>query len=256
MSLNNTYSQSIQTKDPRYYANESIEVFSPHLFGDEQRFLLIDNVTNTELESPVFVQEIAFWNHGKQVIRSSDILIPLTLIYGGEVQVVNAVVTHASRNKVIQPVVSYHENNINFEFNLLEQNDGFKIQVLYAAEQVVSPLISGDILGSENFIGQNDISVLDFVLGLGETLLPLVLVITALTIISFVISQGNKIVDKSSSEWLKKIYNSLGSLLASAFGVGILILILIVLFSSGMTNAKKDVVQKVPEMPKLGKVEH
>ncbi|WP_264403210.1 hypothetical protein [Vibrio owensii] len=177
------YVQSIKSKEPTYWVEDSVQVFKPDVFGKNQRFSLVDNDSGKTLGESVYIQELAFWNRGKDPIVSTDILTPLIFEYPKDVFIVDVSLNAASRQSVVKPVFEVFDSQIHLNFNLLEENDGFRLMVVYAAKDKQEPLFSGDILSVSKILaldgveGQNiftaivSLAVLVFVIFAGIMIL-------------------------------------------------------------------------------------
>lgn len=91
------------------------------------------NVNDKTIDSDVTTAQIAFWNRGKKSIRSSNILKPFTIKTNPQTPILKTRIIKKSRDVVnIELDTTYIQNGvINIDWNILEQNDGGIIQIIY-----------------------------------------------------------------------------------------------------------------------------
>lgn len=157
------YTQSIRIKEPTYIVGKSEQIFSGNMFGEDKRFTLVDNSTHTSVNNSVFIQKLTFWNKGRDVIKSTDILTDLTFKYGEGTSLVDVSISESTRADIVKPNIKrFKEDSFGIQFNLLEENDGFTITVIYAAEAKAKPQFSGDILGVNSLTEESGINGTNF----------------------------------------------------------------------------------------------
>ena len=104
---------------------------------------------NNILEGSISSAQIAFWNSGKKSIRENNVLQPLRIKLENESRILEARIKKKSR-EIIK--IDLNENNINkgelgIKWNILEQNDGFVLQLIYNSEPNTKILAEGIIEG-------------------------------------------------------------------------------------------------------------
>jgi len=242
------YVQSIKSKEPTYWVADSVQVFKPDVFGKNQRFSLVDNASENTLGESVYIQELAFWNRGKAPIVSSDILTPLMFEYPEDVFIVDVSLNAASRQSVVKPVFEVFDSQIHLNFNLLEENDGFRLMVVYAAKDKQEPLFSGDILSVSRILALDGVE--------GQNIFT---AIVSLTVFVFVILAGIMIVGYVGEliiwviqRFLPTVYKAL-QVFFEKYGrkVGSFVVLLFlgsILYALVMGLAENDVKNGVPHM--------
>ncbi|MEL4204820.1 hypothetical protein C9E85_16230 [Plesiomonas shigelloides] len=245
------YVQSIKSKEPTYWVEDSVQVFKPDMFGKNQRFSLVDNESGKTLGESVYIQELAFWNRGKDPIVSNDVLTPLNFEYPEDVFIVDVSLSAASRLSVVKPVFEISGSQINLNFNLLEENDGFKLMVVYAAKDKQKPVFSGDILSVSKILALDGVE--------GQNILTAVV---SLAVFVFVIFAGIMILGYVGEfvTWvIKRFSPTIYSVLQTFFekhggkvGTAVSLLILgSIAYFLVMGLAEKDVKNGVPDMNRI-----
>jgi len=106
----------------------------------------------TSIDGDISSIRFYFWNNGRQSVRSSDILKPLTLSFDdNKVEVLSFKILRSSRPDIVQPTLKRDSSNpsrrVQMGFSILETNDGFTGQIIYAGPRETELNISGAIEG-------------------------------------------------------------------------------------------------------------
>ena len=93
--------------------------------------------------------QIVVWNAGRKVILNSDVLEPILLRTSDGSRILEANVTRTTRKvtKVSTSIVPLRSDAIQLNFNLLEQDDGAEIQVIYQGSRDVQFVVEGQLIG-------------------------------------------------------------------------------------------------------------
>ena len=120
--------------------------------------LKIVNADGTVLEKDVSSMQFYFWNSGAEPIKKSHILKPLQLLLTAEdIQIIELRLLSSTRSDIINPRIDLEtgkSNLINIDFDILEKDDGFSFQVLFAGNHSTPTEIKGTI-ESVKFIRSN-----------------------------------------------------------------------------------------------------
>jgi len=92
-----------------------------------------------KLTGDITATQIAFWNAGRRPIRSGGILKPLVIRTGNNARSLEATLQKASREVVGLTLDSSHLSSgaVGINWNILEQNDGGVVQIVYSGDEKV-----------------------------------------------------------------------------------------------------------------------
>lgn len=100
---------------------------------------------------------IQIWNAGKQPIRGADILTPITLSTGNGAPIYQ-LASQATRD-VVGIKMQFLTNNpaiLAVSWNILEQNDGIKLQVIYGGDVNLPLIFNGVVIGQKGITQYTD----------------------------------------------------------------------------------------------------
>lgn len=136
------------------------------------------------VKSDVTAAQIAFWNAGKKPIRSDAVLRPFVIKTGAGQPIMEAKLRKPSRDVVHIALDTSHIDigELGISWNILEQNDGGVLQIIYAGDEKVD-------IGADAVVeGQPKIGSLDPKEKSGSGAVELVLLavlVTAITVLLF-----------------------------------------------------------------------
>jgi hypothetical protein len=119
------------------------------------------------------MSKIAFWNGGKEIIESEDMVKPIRITAKQGFQILDYTVKYVS-DETINVNVSIKDGKIEINFDYLDYGDGIVIKVLHTGRDENDFLIEGKIKGSKrilfpdtstppsNFLGKSDYYYHDF----------------------------------------------------------------------------------------------
>lgn len=94
----------------------------------------------------VWVTEVTFWNAGRETIQRSHVVDPIRLGFPGSVGILDVAITKYSR-----PIINFRANRQNddivFDFDFLDQEDGGMVAVAHMADTGTEPSLTGTIIG-------------------------------------------------------------------------------------------------------------
>ncbi|EOA3786433.1 hypothetical protein LO82_22250 [Vibrio vulnificus] len=243
------YTISVKNKEPVVIEKTNIQVFSPS-FSDSGRFVLVDNDTGLEVKSGVFFQEMAVWNKGKEIIRKDDILSPIKISYDENVKIIDVSINEATRPNIVKPYFTKDNNTVDLGFSILEHNDGFKVQVVYASSEKAVAKISGDIAGVQEFYTFNDLTFDNIFLGIGKIIMWGFVAILGLVVVGGILHVLTLAIEKIFPEKHDVITKYLGKIVSYLWG-GFLVCFVILLIGSQVYRlAQSEASDTVPEMEK------
>jgi hypothetical protein len=124
--------------------------------------LKVTRADNVEVKGDVTSLMAYFWNDGKQSIKPGDVIgRPLTLtLEDSNAEILDYKILRVCRPKPVEVNVRPSDTNTKREllldFNILEENDGLSLQIIYVGNPASQLTISGVIEGARN-IRSNDI---------------------------------------------------------------------------------------------------
>jgi hypothetical protein len=151
------YYASIQKPDLTYYISPTRTplVQKGHLRGFDVK------LNGIQVEGDLSSAEIQFWNQGKAPIRHEDILKPISITTksGGEILEASYYTTRDAIELntefplkgyvVLGRADDFVNKTAKFDWNILEQNDGVKVQLVYAGSVSEPILVDGVIAGQK-----------------------------------------------------------------------------------------------------------
>jgi hypothetical protein len=145
-----------------YFYLASVSVRAPTFLIDPARAVIVSNDPDTVSDLSVLYKgnrldqtnvtavRIYFWNSGKDPIRSTDVLRPISVSLPQNIPVLDVQVVKYSRDVASLRVAmnSGSRNKVNITFDILEKNDGGSIQIIYAGPPTVPLTFGGVIVGA------------------------------------------------------------------------------------------------------------
>jgi len=91
------------------------------------------------LTGDITATQIAFWNAGRRSIRSGNVLKPLVIRTGNKARILEASLQKKSREVVGLALDSSRlsSGEVEINWNILEQNDGGVVQIVYSGDEAV-----------------------------------------------------------------------------------------------------------------------
>lgn len=217
----------------------------------EKPFNIIDK-SGRQINKPVVVIKMYFWNAGKRSIKESDILESLFVSFNDpSIQILDSKIISFSRG-VTSPFFkqSIPESTFHLGFRILEENDGFAIQVVYAGDPDATVDILGVIEGAKIFIVNENIEELEssssffwktYLKKVGYYLLLSLASALFLTVIFLII---NKLSEKYS---MPKFVQKLSRYFVYIFwGLVIIFFLFLMPYLSSKRELKKNIIDLVP----------
>lgn len=139
------YIQSDKRREPCFVISPPVvaaisPVNSKYTNIERQKGELVTNMT--------YSITMYYWNKGREPIHKSDILKPLLIKFSpNNYELLESRIIKQSRDTVGAVLIPQHERNncIQVSFDLLEENDGFAINVVFNSTQYVTTTLEGII---------------------------------------------------------------------------------------------------------------
>lgn len=195
------YTLSQQNREPYYIEESNFPIFFSQKDLVAQGFVLVKKSDGRKITEKVYVNEIVFWNKGSLSIRRSNILKSIALKYPKDVEVIDAFISSVTRQDIVNadnPKID-EGNKVFLGFDILEKDDGFKVQITYLSDEKMSPRMVGNIEGVNNFGDRDVLTKENLFFGVGK-LVMYVFGVLALMFIYFGLLKA--------LEWVKKKFIS------------------------------------------------
>ncbi|RBL70114.1 hypothetical protein C3E98_017280 [Pseudomonas sp. MWU13-2625] len=109
------------------------------------------------LEKDITAVRFYFWNEGREPVRRADILKTIQVVFNDpDVEVIDYKILTSSREDIVRPKLSLtpgKNNSLDLSFDILELNDGFSAQILFAGPSVSGIDVKGTLEGVQEIQG-------------------------------------------------------------------------------------------------------
>jgi hypothetical protein len=118
---------------------------------------LTTSYNNKVIDTDITAAQVALWNAGRKSIKVTDILKPVVIHTDNATPILEATIRKESR-EVVQLALNTDElqrGRASVSWNILEQNDGGVIQLIYAGDTDVNITIDGVVEGQPIILQQS-----------------------------------------------------------------------------------------------------
>ena len=142
------YRRSVEERIPTYYVDPVRTSIVASTGAKPSELEVLYNGTPLK-EGDVTAVRVYFWNDGRMPIRNTDILRPLSLVVNPSARILDARVLKSSR-QVTNIAVGLQSSmgGVPLLFDVLEENDGAAIQIIYAGSPSADIAITGVVVGA------------------------------------------------------------------------------------------------------------
>ncbi|WP_444888838.1 hypothetical protein [Microbulbifer sp. JMSA008] len=237
-------------REPAFLPTKGLQIYATRSDVKSSKYKMsqITDEGEKALVGNVYVQELAFWNKGSMAIEEEDILDPLGFQFPEGHEVIDAFISESTRENIVRPEVQFEGRNVNFSFDILERDEGFKVQVVFNGEEYEKPIIIGDIKGVDKIVSKEELTKDNLFYGVAVVLLYTVgvLVLGVLVVLlghffDFALRKSLPEKEKLIKKQLEKV--GLGFLIG-IFGT----LVLLVAMIKVIEVAEEETNNSVPEM--------
>lgn len=160
-------------REPVFLSIKGLLIYASHsdLQSSSYKMTQITEDGEKALIGNVYVQELAFWNKGRLAIENKDVLEPLEFQFPEGYEVIDAFISESTREKIVNPIVKFEGRNVRFSFDILERDEGFKIQVVFSGEEYKKPKILGSIKGVDRINSKKELTYDNILYGIAIVLL-------------------------------------------------------------------------------------
>lgn len=150
------YTRTLSSRDPVFVVdpNRTEIIKADRIVGAPLKIVRADG---SEISGDITSVKVYLWNRGNISIKSEHILEPLKLTLGDpKGEILDFQILKISRKVVTPEVTRYAEDPARVllvDFKILEQDDGFCLQIIYAGSSSTNFTIDGHIEGVPNHIG-------------------------------------------------------------------------------------------------------
>lgn len=240
-------------REPTFLSTKGLLIYASHsdLQSSNYKMSQITKDGEKPLLGSVYVQELAFWNKGRLAIEKEDILEPLKFQFPENFEVIDAFISESTREKIVQPTINFEGREVNFSFDILEKDEGFKVQVIFSGEEYKKPEIMGDIKGVDKIGSKTELTNDNIFYGIAIVLLYAVgflVLVVAVVLFILLFDLGLKKVAPEKEKSIKKNLEKIGAgVMLGLFGILILGLAMIKVIQVAEEEAKNS----VPEMEQI-----
>ncbi len=246
------YTISIKVREPAFVVTKDVSLFSSPKGLSSKYIKLVKSNDGKELLKNLYIQEIAIWNNGKESIRKENVLKPITLTFNNEIEIIDAFVSEIKRPDIVKGKVYFKpgENIVTTSFSILENNDGMKIQVVYASLESSIAEVNGVIEGVgvikniDNLARDNIFASVAKVLMWGGVIIIGFLLLGSLGKISA------WVVNKTCGSYAKKVNSIIENTSSTILVLGFLALIFSFSYIQTIKYSKESVLDSIPVMEK------
>jgi len=240
-------------REPTFLSTKGLLIYASHenIQSSNYKMTQFTDAGEKPLTGNVYVQELAFWNKGREPIEHSDILQELEFIFPKDYEVIDAFVSESTRVKIVNPEVIFSGNSVNFSFDILENNEGFKVQVVFSGEKYVKPKLIGVIKGVESFDSKEELTNENILYGLAIVLLYAVgMLVVGLVFILIMVAFdiGIKKVSPEREPEIKQFLEKFGAGLFIGF---LSVMILLIAVIKVIEVAEEEAKNSVPAMEQV-----
>lgn len=237
-------------REPAFLSTKGLLIYDSHsdLKSSNYKISQITEDGEKPLVGNVYVQELAFWNKGRLEIENEHILDPLIFQFPDGYEVIDAFISESTREKIVNPTVKFEGRNVEFSFDILERNEGFKIQVVFSGEEYKKPEILGDIKGVDKIDSKEELTNDNILYGIAIVILYAVGFLVLGVVVVLLMLLFDLVLRKATPEKEKIIKKNLEKIGAGLM-VGLLgVFILLVAMIKVIQVAEEEAKNSVPEM--------
>ena len=236
-----------QEREPAFLSTKGLLIYASHsdLQSSNYKMSQVTKDGEKALLGNVYVQELAFWNKGRLAIEKEDILEPLKFQFPDNFEVIDAFVSESTREKIVQPKIDFGGREVGFSFEILEKDEGFKVQVVFSGEEYIKPEIAGDIKGVDKIDSKEELTKDNVLYGIAIVLLYAVgflVLMVAVVLFMLLFDSGLKKILPEKEKLIKKNLEKIGAgVMVGLFGILILVLAMIKVIQVAEEEAKNSV---------------
>lgn len=244
------YTLSQQDREPYFIEESNFPIFFSQKELISQGFVLVRKSDGREITKRVYVNEIAIWNKGKLSIKRDNILKSITLAYPEDVEVIDAFISSVTRPDIVNVDIPslQHLNIISLGFDILEESDGFKVQVTYLSDSKSTPDVAGTIEGVNGFGDSRTLTKSNILFGVAK-LAAYILGTISILFIYFGLERGVGILrERYLTGRFEKISKALVRVIRTLFSIFWIVLLCIIAIEKVKDFAEQEGKAAVPVM--------
>lgn len=244
------YLENQQEREPIFLSTKGLLIYTSHSDVKSSNYKISQITEDGEkpLVGNVYVQELAFWNKGRMAVEREDILDPLAFEFPEGYEVIDTFISETTREKIVNPTVKFDGRRVGFSFDVLEKDEGFKIQVVFSGEKYEKPVIIGSIKGVDKIGSKEELTNENILYGIAVVLLYAVGFLVAgiaVVLLMLLFDLGLRKAVPEKEKVIKKNLDKIGAgVMIGLFGVLILLLAMVRVIQVAEEEAKNS----IPEM--------
>lgn len=152
------YSLTIKERSPVFEISSERALVANTKHSDNSKIKVIRS-DGQKVEGEIWTVRFYFWNTGRVPVRSSEILLPLTLKFSDpNIEILDFAILAESRPMITQakltPSPGKKTHSIGLNFNILEEKDVIEGQITYVGDEEANLAITGSIEGVQNIASE------------------------------------------------------------------------------------------------------
>lgn len=244
------YTISIKIREPAFVITKNVSLFSSPKGLSSKYFKIVKSSDGTELLKNLYIQEVAIWNNGKESIKKENVLKPITLTFNGEIEIIDAFISEVKRPDIVKGEISFKpgENIVTTSFSILENNDGMKIQVVYASLESSIANVDGVIEGVEAIQNIDNLAKDNLLASVAKVLMWGGVIIVGFLLLGSIGKISEWIVSKTCGNYAEKVNSIIANTFSIVMTLFFLGVIAVLIYTKVIEFSKESVVDSVPKM--------
>ncbi|MCK7634077.1 MULTISPECIES: hypothetical protein [unclassified Shewanella] len=244
------YTISIKIREPAFVITKNVSLFSSPKGLSSKYFKIVKSSDGTELLKNLYIQEVAIWNNGKESIKKENVLKPITLTFNGEIEIIDAFISEVKRPDIVKGKISFKpgENVVTTSFSILENNDGMKIQVVYASLESSIANVDGVIEGVEAIQNIDNLAKDNLLASVAKVLMWGGVILVGFLLLGSIGKISKWVVSKTCGDYAEKVNSIITNMFSIVMTLFFLGLIAVLIYTKVIEFSKESVVDSVPKM--------
>jgi len=244
------YTISIKIREPAFVITKNVSLFSSPKGLSSKYFKIVKSSDGTELLKNLYIQEVAIWNNGKESIKNENVLKPITLTFNGEIEIIDAFISEVKRPDIVKGKISFKpgENVVTTSFSILENNDGMKIQVVYASLESSIANVDGVIEGVEAIQNIDNLAKDNLLASVAKVLMWGGVILVGFLLLGSIGKISEWVVSKTCGDYAEKVNSIITNTFSIVMTLFFLGLIAVLIYTKVIEFSKESVVDSVPKM--------
>lgn len=246
------YTISIKVREPSFVITKDVSLFSSQKGLSSKYIKLIKSNDGKELFKNIYIKEVAIWNNGKESIKEANVLKPVKLIFNEGVEIIDAFVSEINRPDIVKGKAYFKPggNAVTISFSILENDDGMKVQVVYASLESSSAEVGGVIEGVDKIKNIDELVKDNILFSVAKVLMWGGGAIVFMLLVSSMGEISEWVVNRVFGSHANKVNLIIKRTVAVAIILGFAAVVAITIYTKTIEYSKKSVFESIPVMEK------